>query len=150
MVNAFLITNDDIIIADPEGEYFPLVQRLSGQTVRLSPTSPHHLNPMDINVAGILYESDKHRCVFVGIDENSLARFACERGVTDDLKKDASGSSKLYSFSLPPQEPKGQSGSVLALFESPVDILAHASIHEIGIVSEENGAGRLCGADRFF
>jgi len=50
MVNAFLITNDDIIIADPEGEYFPLVERLSGQTVRLSPTSPHHLNPMDINI----------------------------------------------------------------------------------------------------
>jgi len=50
MVNAFLITNDDIIIADPEGEYFPLVQRLGGQAIKLSPTSPHFLNPMDINV----------------------------------------------------------------------------------------------------
>jgi len=50
MVNAFLITNDDIIIADPEGEYFPLVQRLGGQAIKLSPTSPHYLNPMDINV----------------------------------------------------------------------------------------------------
>ena len=49
MVNAFLITNDDIIIADPEGEYFPLVSRLGGQAIKLSPTSPHHLNPMDIN-----------------------------------------------------------------------------------------------------
>ena len=49
MVNAFLITNDDIIIADPEGEYFPLVQRLGGQAIKLSPTSSHYLNPMDIN-----------------------------------------------------------------------------------------------------
>jgi len=50
MVNAFLITNDDIIIADPEGEYFPLVSRLGGQAIKLSPTSPHFLNPMDINI----------------------------------------------------------------------------------------------------
>ena len=49
MVNAFLITNDDIIIADPEGEYFPLVSRLGGQAIKLSPTSPHYINPMDIN-----------------------------------------------------------------------------------------------------
>ena len=49
MVNAFLITGDDIIIADPEGEYFPLVQRLGGQAIKLSPTSPHFINPMDIN-----------------------------------------------------------------------------------------------------
>ena len=50
MVNAFLITDDDIIIADPEGEYFPVVSRLGGQVVKLSPTSPHYINPMDINV----------------------------------------------------------------------------------------------------
>ena len=49
MVNAFLITGDDIIIADPEGEYFPLVSRLGGQAIKLSPTSPHFINPMDIN-----------------------------------------------------------------------------------------------------
>jgi len=50
MVNAFLITNDDIIIADPEGEYFPLVRRLGGQAIKLSPTSTHYINPMDINI----------------------------------------------------------------------------------------------------
>ena len=27
--NVFLATNDDILIADPEAEYYPLVQRLS-------------------------------------------------------------------------------------------------------------------------
>ena len=82
--------------------------------------------------AGLLYESDKHRCVFVGKDENGVARFACERGITDDLKKDAPGSSKKHGFTLPPDEPDGHGNSVLAVFESPVDCLAHASIHHTG------------------
>jgi hypothetical protein len=50
IVNCFLITDDDIIIADPEAEYFPLVQRLGGQVIKLSATSPHFINPMDINL----------------------------------------------------------------------------------------------------
>ena len=50
ITNAFLITNDDIAICDPEGEYYPLVQRLSGQVIRISPTSPDYINPMDINL----------------------------------------------------------------------------------------------------
>ena len=49
IINVFLITNDDIIISDPEAEYFPLVQRLGGQVIKLSPNSPHYINPMDIN-----------------------------------------------------------------------------------------------------
>ena len=50
MANAFLITDDDIIICDPEAEYYPLVQRLHGQGVRISPTSSQYVNPMDINL----------------------------------------------------------------------------------------------------
>jgi len=80
--------------------------------------------------AGILYESDKHRCVFVGKDESGVARFACERGITDDFKKDVLGSSKKYGFTLPPKEPDGHGNTVLALFESPIDCLAHFSIHD--------------------
>ena len=49
IINVFLITNDDIIISDPEAEYFPLVNRLGGQVIKLSPTSSQHINPMDIN-----------------------------------------------------------------------------------------------------
>jgi type IV secretory pathway VirB4 component len=49
IVNVFLITNDDIIVVDPEGEYHPLVEHLKGQVVKLSPTSGHFINPMDIN-----------------------------------------------------------------------------------------------------
>ena len=48
--NAFLVTHDDIIICDPEGEYAPLVERLGGQVIKISPTSPHHINPMDLNL----------------------------------------------------------------------------------------------------
>jgi len=50
IVNVFLITLDDIIICDPEAEYFPLVQRLGGQVIKISPTSNQHVNPMDINL----------------------------------------------------------------------------------------------------
>jgi hypothetical protein len=49
IVNVFLLTDDDIIISDPESEYFPIVERLGGQVIRLSPVSPHHINPLDIN-----------------------------------------------------------------------------------------------------
>ena len=48
--NAFLVTNDDILICDPESEYAPLVERLGGQVIRISPTSPDHINPMDSNL----------------------------------------------------------------------------------------------------
>ena len=50
ITNAFLITDDDIIICDPEAEYYPLVRRLHGQVIRISPTSTQCVNPMDINL----------------------------------------------------------------------------------------------------
>ena len=50
MTNAFLITNDDIVICDPEGEYSPLVNMLQGQVIHISPNSRQYVNPMDINL----------------------------------------------------------------------------------------------------
>ena len=50
MTNAFLVTNDDIIVCDPEGEYYPLVNKMQGQVIRISPTSRDYVNPMDINL----------------------------------------------------------------------------------------------------
>ena len=50
IANVFLVTDDDIIICDPEAEYGPLVERLHGQVIRISPTSPHYINPMDLNL----------------------------------------------------------------------------------------------------
>lgn len=51
LVNVFLATTDKIIIVDPMGEYSPLVRRLGGQVVEIAPNSPHHLNPMDMDVS---------------------------------------------------------------------------------------------------
>ena len=49
ITNAFLVTDDDVIICDPEAEYTPLVNCLEGQVIKISPTSTHYINPMDIN-----------------------------------------------------------------------------------------------------
>ena len=49
-VNVFFSTKDDIIICDPEGEYYPLVQALDGQVIRIAPNSRDYVNPMDINL----------------------------------------------------------------------------------------------------
>ena len=45
----FLVTDDDIIVCDPEAEYAPLVERLHGQVIRISPASTQYINPLDIN-----------------------------------------------------------------------------------------------------
>ena len=50
ITNAFLVTDDDIIISDPEAEYAPLVERLGGQVIVVSPSSSQYINPMDINM----------------------------------------------------------------------------------------------------
>lgn len=50
IANVFLATQDHIMICDPEGEYYPLVNRLKGQVIRISPTSTDYINPLDINV----------------------------------------------------------------------------------------------------
>ena len=52
IVNVFLLTEDDIIIADPENEYGPLVRQFGnqGQVIDISPNSTNYINPMDINL----------------------------------------------------------------------------------------------------
>ncbi len=50
ITNAFFATQDDIIIGDPEGEYYPLVHALGGQVIHISATSRDYINPMDINM----------------------------------------------------------------------------------------------------
>ena len=55
ILNVFLVTKDDILICDPESEYFPLVERLGGQVIRLTPSGSgggrsYYLNPLDINL----------------------------------------------------------------------------------------------------
>lgn len=49
IANVFLATDDDVIICDPESEYTPLVERFKGQVIKISASSKHYINPMDIN-----------------------------------------------------------------------------------------------------
>ncbi len=48
--NSFFVTDDDIAVLDPEGEYSPVVQTLGGQVIKISPISTQYINPMDINL----------------------------------------------------------------------------------------------------
>lgn len=49
ITNAFLVSDDDIIVCDPEAEYTALVRKLEGQVIKISPSSTQFINPMDIN-----------------------------------------------------------------------------------------------------
>ena len=50
IANAFIVTDDDIIICDPENEYSALVLRLKGEVIKISPSSKQFINPMDISM----------------------------------------------------------------------------------------------------
>jgi hypothetical protein len=76
---------------------------------------------------GLLYEAKSHNCVFVGYDGDK-PRFVCERGISDDYKKDVFGSDKRFSFVLPPQDLNSRN---LAVCEAPCDVLAHTTIHKL-------------------
>ena len=51
ILSCFLMTGDDVIVCDPEGEYFALVGALNGQVVKLATNSKDYLNPMDIQLS---------------------------------------------------------------------------------------------------
>lgn len=59
IVNVFLVCSDDILILDPEREYMALVEALGGQVIIISADSPHHINPMDLNIAAKNTDDDK-------------------------------------------------------------------------------------------
>jgi 5S rRNA maturation endonuclease (ribonuclease M5) len=73
---------------------------------------------------GLLYESANKTCVFVGKDGDT-PKYACERSILGNDKKDVFGSDKKHGFSLPPDNPKN---TTLMLFEAPLDLLAHYDI----------------------
>lgn len=49
ILNIALNTDDDIIIIDSDREYGALVEALNGETIILSPGSPHRLNPLEMS-----------------------------------------------------------------------------------------------------
>lgn len=78
----------------------------------------------------ILYESAKHHnAVFMGMDRNNAARFACMRGTRGSFKQDVTGSDKRFNFCLRPSDPASK---ILAVFESPIDALSFATIRKMG------------------
>jgi len=86
---------------------------------------------------GILFESryynpqsEHHNavvCVFAGPNESGRVVFAAMRGVSADFKKDKAGSDKRYNFCLPAKNPNRRH---LAVFESPIDALSHATLQQ--------------------
>ena len=50
IANTFLVSNDDVIVCDPEAEYTALVQKFEGQVIKISSSSQNYINPMDINI----------------------------------------------------------------------------------------------------
>lgn len=61
MGNVFLNTDDDIIVIDPQHEYFGIAERFGGQVVVLSTYTGNHINPMALpedvsDIQGIIAE----------------------------------------------------------------------------------------------
>ena len=50
ITDTFILTTDDIIICDPEGEYAPFVNRLGGVEIKLALNSKDFINPLDISL----------------------------------------------------------------------------------------------------
>ena len=48
IANIAMGTDDDIIIIDAEREYGPIAEALGGEVIEISPSSRHHINPLDI------------------------------------------------------------------------------------------------------
>jgi hypothetical protein len=89
ILGSFLVTRDDILICDPEGEYHPLVKALGGEVVKLATNSKDHLNPMDIQLS---HKDDREAlklksdflitlCDAIAGGENGLAND--EKGIID-------------------------------------------------------------------
>lgn len=78
-----------------------------------------------------------HNAVFVGLDENGEPRSASLRGCStqSSFKMEARGSDKAYPFEIPgkPNAP------ILAVFESAIDALSHASINKISDLAGDAG-----------
>ena len=73
---------------------------------------------------GVLFESlPYHNCVFVGLDPNGVARYACYRSTNDQkIMGDAAGSDKRFSFRT------NAKGRKLHVFECPIDLLSYLTL----------------------
>jgi hypothetical protein len=84
----------------------------------------------------MLYEDNRGNVVFVGYDEYDKPRFASLRGTHGDcsFRGDCAGSEKRYGFSVTAYT----FFEVLYIFESPIDLMSHASIERYNAVFDED------------
>ena len=77
---------------------------------------------------GTIYEDKRHNVVFIGRDEAGIARFACLRGIMQNVcfRSDVTGSNKRYGFRI-----DGKMPHLLYVFESAIDALSHATLTNI-------------------
>jgi hypothetical protein len=79
--------------------------------------------------AGILYESREYaNCVFVGRDREGVPRYAFQRGTLGSFMNEVEGSTKRYGFMIPLWQ-RNIEGRAVAIFDSPVDALSHATMY---------------------
>ncbi len=50
MLTVLLSTDDDVIVIDPEGEYYEMAELLGGQVIRIAAGGDTHINPFDIDM----------------------------------------------------------------------------------------------------
>ena len=68
MLMCYLITKDDILICDPEGEYYPLVEKMGGQVIRLATNSQDFLNPLEIRITPDMDKSEMRELMRIKSD----------------------------------------------------------------------------------
>lgn len=73
----------------------------------------------------LIYQDDHYNCVFAGYDGNGEMKYAMKRGTSTEhsFKGEAEGSDKRFSFRI-----EGKEGSTVYVFESPIDVLSHATL----------------------
>jgi hypothetical protein len=123
-----------------EGFAFYPPKPVSYSNLAVSYLQRRGISPEVINQAlraGIFFESryfNPHNefhnapvCVFAGKNEAGKVVFAALRGIDSDLKIDKAGSDKRFGFCIPSKVPQSNN---LAVFESPIDALSHATLQQ--------------------
>ena len=75
---------------------------------------------------GMLFEdAEYHNCVFIGKDENEVARYGALRSTVSDFKRDLDGSDKRYSFKICPNDGGAEA---LHVFEAVIDLMSYITL----------------------
>lgn len=138
-----LSTNDDIIIADPEGEYDPIIKAMKGQIIRIGTNSKDYINAMDMSEGygdsgnAIADKSQFIMSLFEQLDTNHGGISPIDRSIIDRcvslVYQDAMKNNyiptlkHLYNKLLEQSEPEAKSLAIkLELFTNgSLNIFAH-------------------------